>query len=151
MKIPHTPLLLLVAFFLSVLAHAEDFEFSARLAPLPVDFRSVDRITGLGHLQARVDGEHLELRGEFSGLQGPATIARLHRGPMAIPGPAVADLQISRAENGQLSGQVVLTEQLAQALKARELYVQIHSEAAPEGNLRGWLLPVTERQARIRP
>lgn len=142
MKLPRICFSLLLTCFLSLSAFAEDLEYSARLAPMPVDFRSVDRITGLGHLHARVQGEHLELRGEFSGLQGPATVARLHRGPMAVPGPAVADLQISHAQNGQLSGKVVLTEQLAQALKARELYVQIHSEAAPEGNLRGWLLPV---------
>ncbi|MCW8194417.1 CHRD domain-containing protein [Proteobacteria bacterium 005FR1] len=142
MKIPRIFASLLIACFLSAAAYSDDpLEYSARLAPMPVDFSSLDRITGLGQLQARVNGEYLELRGEFSGLQRPATAARLHRGPLAIPGPVAADLRVSRAASGELSGKIFLTDELTQALEARELYVQIHSEAAPEGNLRGWLLP----------
>jgi hypothetical protein len=123
-------------------AQSDSAQFTARLAPLPVDFRSASSITGLGQLRASLDGLRLELKGEFAGLQGPATAARLHQGPLAIPGPAVADLQVSRASSGEVSGTVVLTAEQLQALNARALYVQIHSEAAPEGNLRGWLFPV---------
>jgi hypothetical protein len=123
-------------------ARSEPVQFTARLAPTPVDFRTASRITGLGALRASLDGQRLELTGKFSGLQGAATAARLHLGPLAIPGPAFAELEVSRAPGGELNGTIVLTGEQLQALQDRALYVQIYSEAAPEGNLRGWLLPV---------
>jgi hypothetical protein len=36
---------------------------------------------------------------------------------------------------------VELSSRQANALRAGQLYIQIDSESAPEGNLWGWLLP----------
>lgn len=137
-----TALVCISALFSTANARSETVTFTARLSPLPVDFRSAETITGLGQVEASLEGLSLALSGDFAGLQGPATFARLHRGSLAIPGPAFADLKISRASSGELSGTVVLTAEQLQALQARAIYVQIYSEAAPGGNLRGWLFPV---------
>jgi hypothetical protein len=48
---------------------------------------------------------------------------------------------VSNATTGTISGTIDLTPQQLQALDKSALYVQIHSEKAPEGNLWGWLLP----------
>jgi hypothetical protein len=53
------------------------------------------------------------------------------------------ELAVTRtdAASGTISGTFTLTSiQLADLEKGR-LYVQLHSEKAPDGNLWGWLLP----------
>ena len=56
-------------------------------------------------------------------------------------GPAIADLSATKGASGDISGKVELTAaQVADATNGL-LYVQVHSEKAPEGNLWGWLLP----------
>ena len=82
----------------------------------------------------------LAISGTFQGLASPATIAQLHRGPKGIRGPAIFDLTVSKAASGNVSGTVELTPEQIEDLKNARLYVQIHSERAPDGNLWGWLL-----------
>jgi hypothetical protein len=43
--------------------------------------------------------------------------------------------------SGEISGTMQLTADQVTELTAGKLYVQLHSEKAPEGNLWGWLLP----------
>jgi|SRR5690606_32451611 len=119
--------------------------FHARLAPSPVDFRNASQITGGGELSAQLQDNRLTLQGGFRGLQAPATSASLHLGALATPGPAFAELRIEHATAGRLEGEVKLDEEQVQRLRAKGLYVQINSEAAPEGNLRGWLFPAVEQ------
>jgi hypothetical protein len=45
------------------------------------------------------------------------------------------------ASSGTLNGAFDLTPLQAADLEKGRLYVQVHSEKAPEGNLWGWLLP----------
>jgi len=47
---------------------------------------------------------------------------------------------VTKAMSGSISGSVDLTPAEAEALRKGMIYVQIHSEGAPDGNLRGWLL-----------
>ncbi|MEX1033691.1 MAG: CHRD domain-containing protein [Cellvibrionaceae bacterium] len=133
--------LLVLALFLSFAPRiiAETSDFVARLAPLPVDFRSARTITGGGDLRAQLDGSQLIVNGQFEGLSAAATSAHLHQGPLAIPGPAIADLQVTHATAGKISGTVQLSPEQLEHLHNRALYIQIHSAAAPDGNLRGWL------------
>jgi hypothetical protein len=56
-------------------------------------------------------------------------------------GPAVADLTVTKAPTGTISGNLNLTAPQVEALKAGRIYVQIDSEKGPEGHLWGWLLP----------
>ena len=41
---------------------------------------------------------------------------------------------------GTVSGSVELTPEQLEALRSGRVYIQLHSEAAPDGNLWGWLL-----------
>jgi hypothetical protein len=86
-------------------------------------------------------GTKLTVNGTFEGLKTPATVARLHGAVMAgVRGPAIQDLTISKAVSGTITGTVDLTTPQLENLRKGGLYVQIHSEKAPEGALWGWLI-----------
>ena len=115
--------------------------FVARLSTVPITVAMQDAVSGRGAVDAALAGSRLTVTGKFEGLRSPATVARLHLAPRATRGPAVGDLVVSNATTGTISGTIDLTPQQLQALDKSALYVQIHSEKAPEGNLWGWLLP----------
>ena len=116
-------------------------QFKGRLAPVPIDATMRSTVTGSGSVSAVLAGTKLSINGTFEGLSGPATIARLHQGIVTgVRGPDLAELTISRSTRGTVSGTVTLTAAQVDNLKRGKLYVQIHSEKAPDGNLWGWLL-----------
>jgi hypothetical protein len=118
--------------------------YRARLSPVPIDVSMQATIAGSGSVTAVLTGAKLALTGTFDGLKSPATIAQLHKGPArGVRGPNVLDLAVAKtdAASGTISGSFDLTAiQIADLEKGR-LYVQLHSEKAPDGNLWGWLLP----------
>lgn len=115
--------------------------YQARLAPVPIDVAMQATIAGSGSVKAIRAGNKLSLAGTFTGLRSPATIAQLHKGPVTgVRGPVVANLVVEKGTNGSISGSVDLTPALADDLDRGRLYVQLHSEGAPDGNLWGWLL-----------
>ena len=138
---------LAAAFFSLVLAAAAQNapkadSFRARLSPVPISVAMMSTIAGSGSLTATLSGKQLTIQGTFEGLRSPATTAQIHRGPKGIPGPAVAntDLTLTKAVKGEISGKLELTPDQVDDLRAGRLYVQIQSERAPDGNLWGWLL-----------
>jgi hypothetical protein len=121
--------------------------FTARLAPVPRDAAMMASITGGGSVSAVLTGTKLSITGSFDGLQTPATLARIHKGSKAgVRGDAVLDLQVSRGTSGTISGTFDLTPAQVADLEQGRLYVQIHSEKAPDGNLWGWLLSQESRR-----
>jgi len=60
-----------------------------------------------------------------------------------VRGPVAFDLAVAKtdAASGTLSGTVDLTALQVADLDKGRLYVQVHSEKAPDGNLWGWLMP----------
>jgi hypothetical protein len=54
--------------------------------------------------------------------------------------PLILDLQVTKTTTPTISGTVDLSPQMVQDLKNEQFYVQLNSERAPDGNLRGWLL-----------
>jgi CHRD domain-containing protein len=132
---------LLIAFaLLFVAAQAQD-SFKGRLAPVPVDAKTLPDTAGSGTVTATLAGTKLTVSGSFEGLLGAATTAQLHRSPTTgVRGPVIADLTVSKATSGTVSGTVDLTTQQIDDLRKGKLYVQIHSQKAPEGNLWGWIL-----------
>ncbi len=74
-------------------------------------------------------------------------MAHIHQGPATgVRGPAILELSVSKATSGAISGSFDLTPEQIESLDKGKLYVQIHSEKAPDGNLWGrW-----RRQATIR-
>ena len=114
--------------------------FKARLSTVPIDVTMMSTVAGSGSLTAVLAGKKLTITGTFEGLRSPATIARVHRAPRGIRGPAMLDLAVSKATSGTVSGSLELTPAQIEDLRNGRFYVQIHSEGAPDGNLWGWLL-----------
>lgn len=114
--------------------------FKARLSPLGVTMATVNTITGAGVVTATLDGTRLTIDVSFEGLTGSATAANIRRGKKGIPGPVVFDLVIPKTSSGKFSATLELNAEQVADLQAGRLYLQIHSERAPDGSIRGWLL-----------
>jgi hypothetical protein len=116
--------------------------FKIRLRPVPIEASTAANTTGAGEATARLAGNKLSVQGNFAGLKGAATIARLHQGAvMGVRGPAIADLTVPSATSANFTAEVTLTPSQVEGLRQGHVYLQIHSETAPDGNLWGWLLP----------
>ena len=116
-------------------------QYRARLSPVPLDVAMQSTVAGVGTVTATLKGSTLSIAGTFTGLRTPATVIRLHRAPKtAMKGPAIGDLTATQETSGTISGSIELTKEQAADLAAGRLYVQLHSQKAPDGNLWGFLL-----------
>lgn len=116
--------------------------FKVRLTPVPIEASTAAKTKGGGSATASLDGTTLTLNGSFTGLQGAATVARLHDGvATGVRGPAVADFTVPQAASGTFTATLTLTAAQAESVREGRTYLLIHSAAAPDGNLWGWLLP----------
>jgi hypothetical protein len=116
-------------------------KFKARLSPVGIEAAKRAEITGSGSVSAVLAGTKLSITGSFDGMQGPATLAHVHQGvATGVRGPAIGDLTVSHAPGGSITGTLMLTAEQVESLRKGKLYIQIHSEKAPDGNLWGWLL-----------
>ena len=126
--------------------------YRARLSPVALDVAMQSTVSGSGTVTAVLTGTKLTVNGTFDGLKSPATIAQIHKSPIAgVRGPVMADLSVSSGPegpagtSGTISGTLTLTPLQAADLEKKRLYVQLHSEKAPDGNLWGWLMPDAKR------
>jgi hypothetical protein len=136
--------LLLAACFLRALpgvAAPDDTTFHVRLSPGPRLVGTRADSSGSGSVTATLDGSKLMLKGSFSGLLGVPTSAHLLMGSLpGVRGPVIADLAVSPATSGTLSGIVQLNPRQLAALRKSSLYIEIDSDKAPEGDLWGWIM-----------
>ena len=120
---------------------AQSRQYRARLSPVPLDVAMQATIAGSGSVTAALNGTTLTLTGNYAGLVTASTVARVHRGPRtAMRGPAIGDLKVTPGTSGTIAGSLELTKEQVDDLANGRLYIQLHSEKAPEGNLWGWLL-----------
>ena len=130
-----------VAMLATLGAHAAE-AFKVRLTPVPIEASTAAKTKGSGNASASLDGSTLTVRGSFAGLVGPATVAALHEGPvLGVRGPSVAEFSVPQSASGSFNAEFKLTAAQLTSLHQGRLYLQIHSAAAPDGNLWGWLLP----------
>ena len=138
-----------ILFAVVALGAQQPRSFKTRLSPVPIDVAMQATVAGNGTVSAVLTGAKLAVTGSFDGLKSRGTTAQLHRSAVrGVRGPSVADLVVNNtdAASGTLSGTVELTAiQIADLEKGR-LYVQLHSEKAPDGNLWGWLMPQENRR-----
>ncbi len=80
----------------------------------------------------------LEVNVLVSGLSGPITGAHLHNAAMGMNGGVVEDLT-SFIRGNRIQG-VVFPAGYLDALKAGEIYINIHTDANPNGEIRGQLM-----------
>ncbi len=132
---------LVVAAALTTSVQAQTPQYRARLSVVPIDIAMQSTIAGSGSATATLKGSTLTIAGTFSGLKTAATIVRLHRSPKtAMRGPAIGDLTATAGTSGSISGSLELTKAQIDDLAAGRIYIQLHSQKAPDGNLWGWLL-----------
>lgn len=122
-------------------AGAQSRQYRARLSPVPLDVAMQATVAGAGLVTATLNGSTLTVTGNYTGLRTAATVARLHRSPRtAMRGPAIGDLTVVTGTSGTIAGSLELTKDQVDDLANGRLYIQLHSDKAPEGNLWGWLL-----------
>jgi len=130
----------LLVLALPVAAQNEE-RYKVRLSPVPMDIAMRSTVAGSGSATAVLKGAILTVTGTFDGLRSPATTARVYLGAkMGLRGSPFADLTVAKATNGTIAGSITLTPDQAQALRKGQLYLQISSEKAPDGNLWGWFV-----------
>ena len=118
--------------------------FHARLDWVPISGAERNDVAGTGGITASLSRSSLSLTGCFEGLPAAATRASLHIGvATGARGPAVAELTITKATDGTVTGEVPLDRAQRDAVLAGHAYVQLHAErgVAPDNAvLWGWLL-----------
>ncbi len=60
-------------------------------------------------------------------------------------GAPIGDLTVTAETSGTISGSIELTKEQIDDLAAGRLYIQLHSQKAPDGNLWGWLLAAEKK------
>ncbi|MEO8677743.1 MAG: CHRD domain-containing protein [Vicinamibacterales bacterium] len=130
-----------VVLFASVQAQGAR-QFRGRLSPVPLDVAMQSTIAGSASITATLTGNTLAITGSFKDLKTPATVVRLHRSERTgMRGAAIGDLKATAGTSGTITGSIELTPDQITDLTNGRLYVQLHSEKAPDGNLWGWLFP----------
>ena len=137
-------LTLLLSVAMATAAQA-DTSFSFRLSPGPRLVGTRAASSGEGAVTATLAGNALTLSGGYRGLLGNPSSARLMMGPApGVRGVPIADLTITPATQGQVSGSVRLNAAGLAAFGRGGLYLQIDSAEAPDGDLWGWIMAASE-------
>lgn len=121
---------------------AANKKYQAHLSPMPHNDAMHPNFSGKGNAIATLAGDTMSLSGAFTGLASPATKAQicLSLAP-GIPGKPIFEFQVPAGVEGKVTASFKLDKDQTAALQKGQLYIQIHSEKAPNGNLWGWLLP----------
>ena len=142
------PLLLVMAIAMTISGSlfAQAPQYRARLSMVPIDVAMQATVAGTGSASAALKGSTLTITGTFSGLKTAATVARLHRSAKTgMRGAPIEDLTVTAETSGTITGTVELTKEQVADLAAGRLYIQLHSQKAPDGNLWGWLLAAEKK------
>ena len=116
--------------------------YQTNIGPAPLNGANRAEVMGRGAVLATLDGSKFTLHGSFAGLSTPATDAHLCLGNvMGGTGPAIADVTVTPAVNGEISATLTLAPDQVAALKAGKIYLLLNSQKAPKGNLWGWFQP----------
>jgi hypothetical protein len=126
---------------------AADGTFTAALGWVPIGGAERADVAGEGKVTATLSGSKLSVTGSFDGLPAKATAAKLHVGVAkgargAGGGAAIGELRVMGSTSGTLSGDVRLSAEQVEALKAGRLYLQLYTEKGvlpDHSTLWGWL------------
>jgi hypothetical protein len=93
------------------------------------------KVGASGRFTATLNGTTLTWRLTFAHLSGPATAAHIHMGVRGVSGPIVIPLcgPCASPVTGSMS---VTTDEINQ-LKTRKMYVNVHTDRNPNGEIRG--------------
>ena len=148
-RLPLLGVVVTAALALAVVFAQNEESFSTRLSVVPIDGAMSATHSGSGYVTAVLTNSTLELHGHFEGLSTPATAAHVHLGDVAVqqgddPGAIVFELDVTNDTSGEVSANAELSEEDIENLRSHRLYVLIHTEQNPVGEIRGWLMPANE-------
>lgn len=97
--------------------------------------------TGDVHVKLDNDGKSIRVLLKFKGLGSNFTAAHIHTGDVGTNGPPIVTLApLPAATSGSLENfNATLTDVQAADLAAGKLYVNVHTTAYPDGEIRGQL------------
>jgi hypothetical protein len=143
-RLPYKRAIVILAALLLIMRSAaaqSEEKFKIRITPVPLDGAMRASVAGSGSGTAALSGSKLTIAGTFDGMPSAATFAKVHRGlATGVRGSPFLDLTVTKGTKGTVSGSFDLTPEQVQYLKQGKLYIQIHSEKAPDGTLWGWIL-----------
>lgn len=152
-------LVLVVGFAITVSAAHEGLEFNVSLSPNQEVMDVTSDATGEAYFAVSEDGESLEFTVSASNLMGTMA-GHLHSGATGENGP-VELLLFENAEptdsNGEVASGTLTAEDLvgdmtwqdfSKALVAGEIYVNLHTEENPDGEIRGQLMAEGDEMAK---
>ena len=91
---------------------------------------------GTAELNFDTETKMLEWTVEYSDLTGPASAGHIH-GPAAVGENAGVAVPFEDVSASPVKGSATLTDEQAADLTAGKYYVNIHTEAHPDGEIRG--------------
>jgi hypothetical protein len=114
---------------------AEETKFMAMLSGAEEVPPTTSAGTGTANVTWNSDTKELSWTIEFSGLSGPATAAHFHgpADPGANAGPVVTIDDLESPSEGKAT----LTDEQAADLAAGKWYINVHTAASPDGEIRG--------------
>jgi len=97
---------------------------------------------GRGDAQMMLDPSSKLLRWtvNYSGLSGPATAAHIHTGAQGANGPVAINLSPGGPPQNPITGTATLTDAQMQQLMSGQAYVNVHTQANPNGEVRGQVM-----------
>lgn len=93
------------------------------------------KVGASGRFTATLKGTTLTWRLTFAHLSGPATAAHIHMGVRGVSGPVV--IPLCGPCISPTAGTATVTASQIADLKARKLYVNVHTGKNPNGEIRG--------------
>lgn len=121
-------------------ALAQESVFGDKLGFMPRADANAPLVNGTGWVAATLDGNTLNIEGEFEGTAGSATALALHMAPPAQVGPEFARVDLEGSNSGTISATVDLTEEQVAALQDNSIYVVVVTDRNQTGELRAWLV-----------
>lgn len=107
----------------------------------PITSRDTPFEKNFGSIYAVLDYKgKIGINGTFEGLSSPAVAAYLHKGVDGQRGPRVMAMTVSKATRGVVKGDIVLSPENIEDLQKNVYYIEIVTENAPDGDVRGWLV-----------
>jgi len=88
----------------------------------------------------------LELFGDYQNLSSPAIASHIHHGAAGVSGPVIIPLTNTGDSIGTLSVTTTFPDSLESELLAGNMYVNVHTENLPGGEIRAQLLTATADQ-----
>lgn len=117
-----------------------DWGYQAQLSAEQETMEVMSDATGLASFNLSLDNYKLEARVAIDGLTGPITGAHLHQAMPGMDGDVVINLT-DLIEGNTIEGVIIegLNADFIDALKNGEIYINIHTDEYPAGEIRGQL------------